>query len=169
MSQQNARTNGQTVSKSPVQLDTVDRELLKILRQDGRISITRLAEKVHVSRASAYARLERLQREGVIQGFSAVVDSARMGLGVTAVVLLSAGRSGRFRWREFRRRLVEMSEVESAYLVTGEADIVVVVRASDHEGLRSLLLEKLQGLPHVTGTVTLLVLDEVVRRPYVLV
>lgn len=159
---------GAEVSDLPVTIDGVDRELLRILREDGRISITRLAEQIHVSRASAYARLDRLQRTGVIQGFSAIVDSARIGLGVTAVVLLSAGRSGRFRWREFRKRLAEMPEVESAYLVTGEADIVVVVRTNDHEGLRSLLLEKLQGLPHVTGTVTLLVLDEVVRRPYLL-
>ncbi|HEX5993716.1 MAG TPA: Lrp/AsnC family transcriptional regulator [Jiangellales bacterium] len=152
----------------PAPLDAVDLEMVRILRDDGRISITRLAEQVHVSRASAYARLERLRRDGVIRGFSATVDAARLGLGVTAVVLLSAGRSGRFRWREFGKRLAEMPEVESAYLVTGEADIVVVVRTSDNEGLRGLLLERLQGLPHVTDTVTLLVLDEVVRRPYVL-
>lgn len=156
------------MSNLPAPIDDVDRDMLRILREDGRISITRLAEQVHVSRASAYARLDRLQRDGVIRGFSAIVDSARLGLGVTAVVSLSAGRSGRFRWREFRKRLAEMPEVESAYLVTGDADIVVVIRTDDHEGLRSLLLEKLQGLPHVTNTTTLLVLDEVVRRPYVL-
>lgn len=156
------------MSDRPAPLDAVDLEMVRILRDDGRISITRLAEQVHVSRASAYARLERLRRDGVIRGFSAAVDAARLGLGVTAVVLLSAGRSGRFRWREFGKRLAEMPEVESAYLVTGEADIVVVVRTSDNEGLRGLLLERLQGLPHVTDTVTLLVLDEVVRRPYVL-
>lgn len=156
------------MSNIPSHIDAIDRELLRILRDDGRISITRLAEKIHVSRASAYARLERLQREGVIHGFSANVDSTQLGFGVTAVVLLSAGRSGRFRWREFRRQLAEMPEVQDAYLVTGEADIVVIVRTDDHEGLRSLLLEKLQGLPHVTNSTTLLVLDEVVRRPYVL-
>lgn len=152
----------------PAQLDSVDREILRVLRDDGRISVTQLANAVHISRAGAYSRLERLRNDGVIRGFSAIVDHARMGLTITAVVLLSAGTSGRFRWREFRRRLAEMPEVESAALVTGNADVVVVLRTTDHESLRHLLLEKLQALPHITNTVTLLVIDEVVRRPYVL-
>jgi DNA-binding Lrp family transcriptional regulator len=156
------------VSNLPAQVDAIDRELLRILREDGRISITQLAEKIHVSRASAYARLDKLHKSGVIKGFSAVVDCAQLGLGVTAVVLISAGGGGRFRWRELQEHIAEMPEVESAYLVAGEADVVVTIRTKDHESLRSLLLEGLQGLPHVSKTVTLLALDEVVRRPYVL-
>ena len=148
--------------------DELDLELLRILREDGRVSLTDLAQKLRISRANAYARLGGLRRRGVIQGFSAVVDHARLGLGMTAIVLLSTGSQGRFRWRELRRGLDLLPEVEYAALVTGTADVLVLVRTASQEELRRLLLEKLQGLPHVTSTLTLTVLDEIVKRPFVL-
>lgn len=154
--------------KRPHQTDELDLELLRILREDGRVSLTSLAERLRVSRANAYARLGGLQRRGVIQGFSAVVDPTRLGLGMTAVVLLSTGSQGRFRWRELRKGLDLLPEVEYAALVTGTADVLVLVRTESQEALRRLLLEKLQGLPHVTSTLTLTVLDEIVKRPFVL-
>lgn len=154
--------------KRPERDDELDLEMLRILREDGRVSLTRLADQLHVSRASAYARMGRLQRSGVIQGFSALVDPAKLGLGLTAVVLLSTGTQGRFRWRELRKGLDILPEVEYAALITGTADVLVLVRTTNQEELRKLLLEKLQGLPHVTSTLTLTVLDEVVKRPFVL-
>lgn len=154
--------------KRPDRNDDVDLELLRILREDGRISLTSLADRLRISRANAYARMGGLRRRGVIQGFSAVVDPTRLGLDMTAIVLLSTGSQGRFRWRELRRGLDVLPEVEYAALVTGTADVLVVVRTAGQEELRRLLLEKLQGLPHVTSTLTLTVLDEIVKRPFVL-
>lgn len=156
------------MAKRPDALDEVDHELLRILREDGRISFTHLAERLKISRANAYARMGRLRRRGVIQGFSARVDAPKLGLGMTAIVLLSTGSQGRFRWRELRRALDLLPEVEYAALVTGNADVLVLVRTTSQEELRRLLLEKLQGLPHVTSTLTLTVLDEIVKRPFVL-
>lgn len=154
--------------KRPDQSDELDLELLRVLRDDGRVSLTSLAERLRISRANAYARMSRLQRRGVIRGFSAVVDPVKMGLGMTAIVLLSTGTQGRFRWRDLRRGLDLLPEVEYAALVTGTADVLVLVRTTSQEELRRLLLEKLQGLPHVSSTLTLTVLDEVVKRPFVL-
>lgn len=139
-----------------------------MLREDGRAAITALAADAHISRANAYARLDRLRRDGIIRGYSAVVEPARVGLNVAAIVLLSTGTTGRFRWRQLHDGLNEMPEVEYAALVTGDVDVLVLVRTTSQAELRTLLLERLQGLPHVTSTFTLMVLDEVVRRPYVL-
>lgn len=152
----------------PGNLDGIDLDLMRILRDDGRISLTLLAKRLHVSRANVYTRLGRLERDGVIRGFSALVDPARLGLGVTAIVLLSTGSEGRFRWRDLRKGLDLIPEVEYAALITGDADVLVLARTSSQEELRRLLLERLQGLPYVTGTLTLVVLDEVVKRPFVL-
>lgn len=152
----------------PERPDNVDLALLRILREDGRISLTQLAGRLHVSRATAYWRLGRLRRDGVVRGFSAIVDPAKLGLEVTAIVLLSTGSEGRFRWRDLRKQLDHIPEVEYAALITGDADVLVLVRTTGQRELRTLLLERLQGLPHVTGTLTLMVLDEVVRRPFAL-
>lgn len=146
----------------------MDVALLRVLRDDGRISVARLAECVHISRASAYVRLQRLRRLGVLRGFSAVVDQARAGMDVTAVVLLTAGGRQRLRWKRLRDQLAKIPEVEYAALVTGNADVILLVRVRNQEELRRLLLERLQGLEHVSDTLTLMVLEEVVRRPYVL-
>ena len=78
-------------------LDEVDRRILAELTREGRISIRTLAERVHVSRANAYARVDRLLGDGVITGFTAQIDPERAGLGTSAYVLLTIQQNT---WRE---------------------------------------------------------------------
>ncbi|MDB5065293.1 MAG: AsnC family transcriptional regulator [Chloroflexi bacterium] len=152
-------------AQEPAALDRIDRRILEVLRDDGRISIAALGERVGVSRANAYTRLLRLREEGVIEGFTARVNSRRMGLGVAALVLLSVRQPD---WRALRTELVEMPEVEYCALTTGTHDALILVRAPDVETLRDVVLERLQSLPMVQGTQTIFVLDEVVKKPFVL-
>jgi DNA-binding Lrp family transcriptional regulator len=152
-------------AQQPAALDRIDHRILEVLRDDGRISIAALGERVGVSRANAYTRLLRLREEGVIEGFTARVNSRRMGLGVAALVLLSVRQPD---WRALRNELVEMPEVEYCALTTGTHDALILVRAPDVETLRDVVLERLQSLPMVQGTQTIFVLDEVVKKPFVL-
>jgi Lrp/AsnC family leucine-responsive transcriptional regulator len=149
----------------PAVVDRIDLRLLETLRDDGRVAVAALAEKLHISRAGAYARVQRLQREGVIEGFTARVDSRRLGLGISALILISCQQPG---WRVLRGQLQAMPEVEYCAFTTGEYDALVLVRASDVETLRDVILERLQGIPEVRATQTIFVLDELVRRPFVL-
>jgi Lrp/AsnC family transcriptional regulator, leucine-responsive regulatory protein len=152
-------------AQEPAALDGIDHRILEVLRDDGRISIAALGERVGVSRANAYTRLLRLREEGVIEGFTARVNSRRMGLGIAALVLLSVRQPD---WRALRNELVEMPEVEYCALTTGTHDALILVRATDVETLRDVVLERLQSLPMVQGTQTIFVLDEVVKKPFVL-
>lgn len=146
-------------------LDAVDRRFLELLRDDGRLSVAGLAERAGVSRANAYTRLERLRSEGVIQGFAARVDSRRLGLPISALVLISGRQPA---WRSLRDQLRAMPEVEFCAFTTGEYDALIHVRVPDVETLRDVILERLQSMPAVRATQTIFVLDEVVRRPFVL-
>ncbi|GAC1570380.1 MAG: Lrp/AsnC family transcriptional regulator [Candidatus Dormibacteria bacterium] len=146
-------------------LDSVDRAILVALGEDGRLSTASLAERVGVSRAGAYARLERLRGEGVLTGASVRVDPTRVGVGITALVQLSCRQPA---WRVLRERVASMPEVEWAGLVTGEHDAVLLVRVPDVETLRDVLLERLQAIEGVHNTETVFVLEEVVHRPFVL-
>lgn len=148
-----------------VALDKTDRRILELLRDDGRLPVAALAEKAGISRANAYTRLERLRGEGVIRGFSASVDSRRLGLGIAALILI-AGRQPS--WRTLREDLLHMPEIEFCAFTTGEYDALVLVRVPDVETLRDVILERLQSMPTVRSTQTVFVLDEVVRRPYIL-
>ena len=146
-------------------VDRVDRRILEILRGDGRISVAALAERVHVSRANAYSRLERLRAEGVITGYSARIDPRRVGLGITALILVSGTQPA---WRSLRDQLSEMVEVEWCAFTSGEHDALVLVRVPDVETLRDVVLERLQSSGAVRATETIFVLEEVVKHPYVL-
>lgn len=149
-------------------LDLIDQQLLATLRADGRRSITALASELHLSRSAVHARLDRLADEGVLQGFAPVVDPARVGGSIAAFVLLSGGPGSRLELAPLRAQLQALPHVEYAALVTGEADVLLLVRTDSLEQLRGFLLEELAAVTGLRGTLTLLVLDEVIRRPFLL-
>lgn len=143
-------------------LDDIDLALLRALNTDARLPASELAAKANVSRGTVYARLERLRRAGVIRGFTLDVDHHRLGLEVTALVLVSAGQ---FRWRELSHELAALPEVQFAGYLTGGFDIVLLVRVRNTDALRAFVFEKLQSIQGVRSTQTLTVVEEVVNRP----
>ena len=140
-----------------VPLDATDRRILDALGQDGRMSMRALAEALHISRANAYTRVERLKESGVIRGFHAAVDPVASGLGTSAYVTLNVRQAD---WREIRERLCALSGVAHIGLVGGEFDVVLLVRARDNGDLRRLVLDEIQGMPGVLSTRTHLVFEE---------
>jgi DNA-binding Lrp family transcriptional regulator len=143
-------------------IDDVDRAIVAVLSEDGRISIRALAARLHISRASAYLRLQRLEDAGVITGYAARVDPRRYGLGLSAYVHLKIAQPA---WKPLSDRLMAIPEVEHAALVSGDADIVLLVRTRDTTALRDLVLNLFQDMPEVLSTQTVLIFDDVARVP----
>ena len=143
-------------------LDDVDRAIVAVLREDGRISMRALAARLHISRSSAYLRVQRLEEAGVITGYSAWVDPQRYGYGLSAYVHLKIAQPA---WKPLRARLMTIPEVEHAALVSGDADIVLLVRARDITALRELVLNSFQSMPEVRSTQTVLIFDELEHGP----
>ena len=142
-------------------LDPVDHSILAELQRDGRVSISELAARVHVSRATADARLARLRDDGVIRSVRAEVDPEKIGLGLGAIILGDVEQAS---WRRVRERLLGLPGVEFLALTSGGHDFVLFVRAPDLAALRDLVLLELHDMPEVRTTQTMVVLDEV-RRP----
>ncbi|TDO54363.1 DNA-binding Lrp family transcriptional regulator [Kribbella sp. VKM Ac-2527] len=138
-------------------LDEIDRQIVEALTRDGRLSIRALADQVHISRANAYARVERLTTTGVITGFTATVDPLKLGLATSAYVTLSLRQSS---WRTLREQLQAIPEVKHIALVGGDFDAILLVRAADNAGLRRVVLEKLQAIPEVLATRTALIFED---------
>jgi DNA-binding Lrp family transcriptional regulator len=143
------------------ELDDVDRGIVAALMDDGRLSVNELAHRVGVSRATAYARLDRLRADGVITGFTAIVDPARAGLGVAALILVNVEQN---EWRSARDELLHLPGVEYLAFTSGGFDMVALVRVPSIEALRDVVLDHLHGATHVRSTQTVFVLDEQ-RRP----
>jgi DNA-binding Lrp family transcriptional regulator len=149
--------SGQVEIRRPAALDETDRAIVHELRLDGRVSMRALAEKLHISRASAYTRVERLHLDGVITGYTAQIDPERYGFGISAYVYLKISQHS---WKAVRRRVLDIPEVWHGALVSGENDLVLLVRTQDAASLRDLVLNTFQTMPDVLSTQTVLILDE---------
>lgn len=140
-----------------MELDEVDERILELLRRDGRASMTAVADAVHISRANAYARVNRLVDTGVISGFSARIDPVKAGLHASAYVSLAVDQTS---WQDVRERLAAIRGIEHIALVGGDTDVLLLVRARDNSDLRRVVLEELQAIPAVKSTRTALVFED---------
>jgi DNA-binding Lrp family transcriptional regulator len=143
-------------------LDRVDRSILRLLQQDGRASIRSVAERVHVSRANAYARISRMVEDGIIRGFTARVDHEKAGHGASAYITLKIVQNS---WRTVREQLLGLPGVAHIALVGGEFDVLLLVHTADNRALRELVLTRIQNIPQVLATQTILVFEETDQVP----
>jgi DNA-binding Lrp family transcriptional regulator len=150
-------SRGGRAGRSAPALDEVDARIVDELGRDGRMSIRTLAEQVNISRTNAHGRVERLIDSGVITGFHARVDPAKVGRGTAAFIGLSIEQGT---WPEVSRRLATIAGVEHVALVAGDFDFVVLVRTEDNLALRNLVFDHIQSLPGVRNCHTWLIFDE---------
>jgi|SRR5437868_13401330 len=148
-----------------LELDTTHLKILEVLRENGRISVASLAERVGISRANAYTRFEALRADGTIKRFTAEIDQVRAGLGITALIFVTVRPQ---LWKQFRAELSRMPEVEYCAITTGQHDAMIQIRAADVAAVHTMVTERLAGIPAVKATETVFILDEVLKRPYVL-
>ncbi|MGW2400284.1 Lrp/AsnC family transcriptional regulator [Kitasatospora sp. NPDC001664] len=154
--------SGAVSTEQTSNLDRIDRSILRLLQQDGRASIRSVAERVHVSRANAYARISRMVEDGVIRGFAARVDHERAGQGASAYITLKIVQNS---WRTVREQLLALPGVAHIALVGGEFDVLLLVHTADNRALRELVLGQIQNIPQVLATQTLLVFEETDQVP----
>ncbi|GAB3132162.1 Lrp/AsnC family transcriptional regulator [Microbispora hainanensis] len=148
-----------------LELDATHLKILEVLRDNGRVSVSALAERVGISRANAYTRFEALRADGVIKRFTAEIDHQRAGLGIVALIFVTVRQQ---MWRQFRAQLAQMPEVEYCAITTGQHDAMIQVRMADVAEVHAMVTERLANIPAVKATETVFILDEVLRRPYVL-
>jgi Lrp/AsnC family leucine-responsive transcriptional regulator len=138
------------------ELDDIDRQLVAALVADARTSYADLARTVGLSSPSVLERVRRLERTGVLRGYTAVVDSGRLGLGVSALVAVHQREDAE--QEDLAASLAEVPEVEDCWSVAGEEAFVVKVRVADVDALEATL-GVLRRIPSVARTQTTVVLS----------
>ena len=144
-------------------MDAIDEQIVALLREDARRSFQNIGARVALSAPAVKRRVDRLEADGVIRGYTAQVDPARYGWGTHAVVSLYC--EGRMAAREVRDAVEDHPEVAAAYTVAGDASAVLHVRARDTAHLEETL-ERLRDAPGVTRTQTQVVLSTLFERPF---
>jgi Lrp/AsnC family transcriptional regulator, regulator for asnA, asnC and gidA len=139
--------------------DELDLFLIDALQKDARIPITQLARQLGQPIPTIRDRLKRLEKKGIIKGYTATIDLNKIGLSIKAIIQVRV--SGVVTDPNiFLTELSQIPEVESAYLVTGDYEAVVILNVKNVEHLRSIIYERIPKVPGVSGTNTMLVLSE---------
>ena len=124
-------------------LDRTDLALLAILQREGRISNAELAERVSLSASACLRRVQRLEQAGVLAGYSAVLDPARVGLGLQAFVRVQLARHDADAVQAFTERVNRWDEVVACHALTGEMDYLLHVVVQDLAHFSRFLLDHL--------------------------
>ena len=127
-------------------LDTIDRRIVAELQSDGRLSNVELADKIGLSPSPCLRRVKRLEQEGYIEGYRAVLRRDRVGLGFSVFVGVRLDGHANDRALAFEKAIVEMPEVVACHLVSGDADYFLEVVVPDLAGYQRFLVGKLLNL-----------------------
>ena len=131
-------------------LDGHDRRILRVLQQQGRITNQELAEQIGLSPAACWRRVKALEASGVIKRFAALVDPARVGQPLSALVMITLRRHSIDSTSDFEARVAQYPEVLQCYATTGNADFVLRVVIEDMAAYDRFLNEKLFTLPGIS-------------------
>ncbi|MDE2384473.1 MAG: Lrp/AsnC ligand binding domain-containing protein [Alphaproteobacteria bacterium] len=146
------------------EFDQIDSRIIEVLAKDGRISISDLAEKIGLSKTPTQLRLKRLQANGVIEGFRAVLNAQKLGLDHVAFVEVKLSDTREDALQKFNAAVKKLREVEECHMIAGRFDYLLKVRTSDIRKYREVLGEKISSLPHVASTSTFVAMQSVKEK-----
>lgn len=146
---------------STVEMDEFDRKIIAALVEDGRMTVTDLAVTVGLSKTPCQVRLRRLIEAGVIRGFRAIVDPAKLGMDHVAFAEVKLSDTREKALNEFNAAVRRIPEVEECHMIASSFDYLLKVRTADIRRYRMVLGEKISSLPHVASTSTYVAMETV--------
>lgn len=145
----------------PINLDHFDRRIIAVLQTDGRMSVADLSRAVGLSKTPCQVRLRKLVESGVIRGFSAMVDPAKLGIDHVAFTEVKLLETREAALEEFNAAVRRIPEVEECHMIASSFDYLLKVRTSDIRRYRVVLGEKISSLPYVASTSTFVAMEAV--------
>jgi DNA-binding Lrp family transcriptional regulator len=135
---------------SAAELDRYDRLILQILQREGRLANSDLATRVNLSESACLRRVRALETAGLIEGYTAILNQQKAGLGVNVFVSITLERQERADMAAFEAAVRTVPEVMECYLMTGEYDYLLRVVVADTADFERLHSRHLTSLPHVS-------------------
>ena len=150
-----------TLKEASRVLDKLDRHILRILQQDGRMSMKELGERVGLSVTPCIERVKRMERDGVISGYYARVDPAALGAKLLVFVEITLNQKSASAFEQFRREVERIPEVQECHLVSGDFDSLIKARIHEMAEYRKLLGDMLLSLPGAAQSKSYVVMEEI--------
>ncbi len=141
-------------------LGRIDLNILRILQKDGRISYTDLAKQVGLSVTPCIERVKRLERENYILTYGARVSAQKLNQSLVVFVQIRLNHTSQKNFEEFRRSVMDLENVQSCFLVSGNYDYLLKARVADMASYRELLGHRILKLPAVQESTSYVVMEE---------
>ena len=142
-------------------LNTIDRKILRELQQDGRITYAELARRVGLSTSPCLERVKRMERVGIIQGYTTLLNPGCLGAELVVMVQIRLRRTSQDIFEKFKEAAIELEEVQECYLISGNFDYLIKARVSDMDSYRKFLGSNLLTLPGVQESTSYVVMETV--------
>lgn len=160
--------NNHTNNVLPIDIDATDKQLLRLLQTQARMSITELAEQVNLSATPCTRRIKRLEEAGIITGYHTQTDAQKLGYPLAVFIAISMDRHTADRFEHFEEKIQSFEEVVSCSIVTGRTeDYLIKVRVRDMAHYEEFLLHRLNRIEGVAQVHTSFELREVFSRSVV--
>ena len=148
-----------------MEIDRFDRQILRVLQQDGRISNQDLADRIGLSPSPCLRRVRTLEENGVIQSYRALLNAKALGYSLMALIYISMDMHTPERFENFERQILQIPEILECLLVTGQdADYQIKAVVKDMDAFQELLLNRITRIQGVTGVHSSFVLRKVVDK-----
>ncbi|MBM1186523.1 Lrp/AsnC family transcriptional regulator [Pseudomonas lundensis] len=146
-------------------LTTTDVRILTALQQDGRITNQTLADQIGMSASPCWRRVRQLEEHRYIQGYRAVLDRRKIGLGVMVFVRISIGHHSEAEAKKFEAQVMLLEDVVACYSIGGDADFLLQVVARDLDSFADFAMSVVRRLPGIKEMQSMFVLKEI--KPFV--
>lgn len=146
-------------------LDTIDRRLLAELQDDGRMTNVELAHRVGLTAPPCLRRVRALEELGVIRGYHADLDPAKLGFSITVFAMVSLRSQAEGDLREFEAAMADLPEVREVHMLNGEIDFILKIVSEDLQRFQEFLTSKLTPAPNVASVKTSLTIRTSKNRP----
>ena len=130
-------------------LDEKDIAILKILQQNAKATITEISQKVHLSSSPIFDRIKRMEQNGIIKQYVALVDASKVNRGLTAICYVSLKEHNKKAGTKFIKSILEMPEVIECYSISGEFDFMLKVVGQNMESYYDFHVNKLSQAENV--------------------
>jgi DNA-binding Lrp family transcriptional regulator len=144
-------------------IDDVDIRILSVLQEDCRLSFNKISRKLGISVGTAYNRVRSLEKKGILKGYTAIVDTGKLGYSLTAIIMVQA--EGTY-LADIENEIAKTANVVAVYDITGDYDATVIAKFKDRASLNSFI-KNLLTIPHIKRTVTNVALNVVKECPSV--
>jgi len=150
-----------------MKLDEKDKELLSILQEKGRATLREISKLTGMRETTVFARIKKLEKEGIIKEYRAILDPKAIGKNTTAFILIKYDPSFGFSQREVAEKIAKLPEIQEVHIIAGDWDMIAKVREKDVESLGKVVLDKIREIEGVRETVSLIVFESIKETTFI--